>query len=341
MARGITKDDIVQDFAVLHGINQETARLYFDSFATLIAEGLNTNGKVHIKYLGTFQKKTVPARKLYNFHTKEPVDVPEHGGIRFIPSECLLNMNGKNQILEICQVSGRRRIKIVLHEIYADNSKYNENGITWLEQYTRDNADTIKGMPLCAEFIDNDKDIPYGHGLTGLKGNIPVFENSVQVGTFEDWTIENVDFEGEKHKCLCGIGYINENRYPNFCDWIDKQIAERNKIFGSVETTGTPENNGEIIYQDGWKEKGRVPMIYDYTGYCIVTVRPSDDKAILLEFQEGTKVEAEAEEKNNYDDVFLDLLGERNAANTSEFDDIFGKSEPYNHGKNEFDEIFQ
>lgn len=89
MAKGITKDDIVQDFAVLHGINQETARLYFDSFATLIAEGLNTNGKVHIKYLGTFQKKTVPARKLYNFHTKESVDVPEHGGIRFIPSESL------------------------------------------------------------------------------------------------------------------------------------------------------------------------------------------------------------------------------------------------------------
>ena len=230
-------------------------------------------------------------------------------------------MNGKNQILEICQVSGRRRIKIVLHEIYADNSKYNENGITWLEQFTRDNADTIKGMPLCAEFVDNDKDIPYGHGLTGLKGNIPVFENSVQVGTFEDWMIENIDFDGEKHKCLCGMGYINENRYPNFCDWIDKQIAERNKIFGSVETTGTPENNGEIIYQDGWKEKGRVPMIYDYTGYCIVTVRPSDDKAILLEFQEGTKVQVE--EKDDYDDVFLDLLGERNAANTSEFNDIF------------------
>lgn len=248
-------------------------------------------------------------------------------------------MNGKNQILEICQVSGRRRIKIVLHEIYADNSKYNENGITWLEQFTRDNADTIKGMPLCAEFVDNDKDIPYGHGLTGLKGNIPVFENSVQVGTFEDWMIENIDFDGEKHKCLCGMGYINENRYPNFCDWIDKQIAERNKIFGSVETTGTPENNGEIIYKDGWKEKGRVPMIYDYTGYCIVTVRPSDDKAILLEFQEGTKVQVE--EKDDYDDVFLDLLGERNAANTSEFNDIFGKSEPYNHGKNEFDEIFQ
>ena len=49
----------------------------------------------------------------------------------------------------------------------------------------------------------------------------------------------------------------------------------------------------------------------------------------------------QVEEKDDYDDVFLDLLGERNAANTSEFNDIFGKSEPYNHGKNKFDEIFQ
>ena len=48
-------------------------------------------------------------------------------------------------ILEINQnISGRRKVKIVLHEIYPNISKWNENGITWLEQYTRDNADTIK-----------------------------------------------------------------------------------------------------------------------------------------------------------------------------------------------------
>lgn len=249
-------------------------------------------------------------------------------------------MNGKNQILEICQVSGRRRIKIVLHEIYANNSEYNENGITWLEQYTRDNADTIKGMPLCVEFVDNDKDIPYGHGLTGIKGNIPVFEDSVQVGAFEDWSIEDVEIDGVLHRCLCGVGYINESRYPNFCEWIDKQIREGHKIFGSVETTGTPENSGEIIYQDGWKEKGRVPMIYDYSGYCIVTIRPADDKAILLEFQEGQKVEAE--EKNEFDNIFLDMLGERNAEDTSEFDTVFGDDfKPKEQIKTEFDEIFQ
>lgn len=50
-------------------------------------------------------------------------------------------------ILEINQnISGRRKIKIVLHEIYPNTSEWNENGITWLEQYTRDNADTVKGM---------------------------------------------------------------------------------------------------------------------------------------------------------------------------------------------------
>ena len=165
-------------------------------------------------------------------------------------------MNGKNQILEICQVSGRRRIKIVLHEIYADNSKYNENGITWLEQFTRDNADTIKGMPLCAEFVDNDKDIPYGHGLTGLKGNIPVFENSVQVGTFEDWMIENIDFDGEKHKCLCGIGYINENRYPNFCDWIDKQIAEKIKFLDLLKPRVRRKITERLFIRTDGKKKG-------------------------------------------------------------------------------------
>lgn len=57
-------------------------------------------------------------------------------------------------ILEINQnISGRRKVKIVLHEIYPNISKWNENGITWFEQYTRDNADTIKGMPLVLKLI--------------------------------------------------------------------------------------------------------------------------------------------------------------------------------------------
>lgn len=243
------------------------------------------------------------------------------------------------KILEInADISGRRKIKIALHEIYPNDEQWNENGISWIERYTRDNADTVKGMPLCAEFVDKDKDIPYGHGMTGIKGDIPVFEESEQVGAFENWTIEEIEIDGEKHKCLCGIGYINENRYPRFCDWIDRQLEVGNKVFGSIETTGTKENKGEIIYDGGWKEKGRMPMIYDYTGYCIITLKPADDKAVLLEFEKGQGMNKE--EKDNFDDVFLNLMGERNTvADTSEFDAIFGDSVPKKTIKTEFDDI--
>ena len=80
-------------------------------------------------------------------------------------------------------------------------------------------------------------------------------------------------------------------------------------------------------------------MIYDYSGYCIVTIRPADDKAILLEFQEGTKVETE---ENEFDNIFLDMLGERNAVDTSEFDGIFGEDlKPKEQIKTEFDDIFR
>lgn len=50
----------------------------------------------------------------------------------------------------------------------------------------------------------------------------------------------------------------------------------------------------------------------------------------------------EAEEKNEFDDIFLDMLGERNAADTSEFDGIFGDAlKPKEQIKTEFDDIFR
>lgn len=184
-------------------------------------------------------------------------------------------MEMEKRFLEISQATnpnGRRRVKIVLHEIYPDNTRWNINGISYLEQYTRDNADTVKGMPLCAEFLDNDKEIPYGHGLTGQIKNMPVFEDSVQVGVFEDWSIEDIELEDGMHRCLCGVGYINEARYPKFVKWIEDKIADGITIRGSVEFVGTKENDGEIIYDGGWKEQGRIPMIYDYSGYCILSL---------------------------------------------------------------------
>lgn len=89
MAKSVTKYNIVQDFAAMHGLNQETAKMYLDTFVTLIVDGLQERGKVHLAYLGTFEKKEVPAKKLYNFQTKQLEEVPAHYGVRFIPCESL------------------------------------------------------------------------------------------------------------------------------------------------------------------------------------------------------------------------------------------------------------
>lgn len=210
-------------------------------------------------------------------------------------------MKVQERFLEISQATnpnGRRRVKLILHEIYPDTTQWNRNGITYLEQYTRDNADSVKGMPLCAEFLDDDKDIPYGHGLTGQINNMPVFEDSVQVGVCEDWSIEDIEIEGSIHRCLCATGYINEGRYPKFVKWIEDQLADGVTISGSVEFVGTKDNEGEIIYDGGWKEEGRIPMIYDYSGYCILSVKPSDPSAILIELNQFKDTNLEVIEMN-------------------------------------------
>lgn len=222
----------------------------------------------------------------------------------------------ENKILELTpDILGRRKVKLALHEIYPDRTQWNRNGITYLEQYTRDNADSVKGMPLCVEFLDDDKDMPYGHGLTGSKGNISLFEDSVQVGTCEDWSIEDIEIDGENHRCLCATGYINENRYPHFVEWLEKQLERGNPVYGSIEFVGTKDNDGEIIYDGGWKEEGRVPMIYDYIGYSLISIAPADDAALVTAFEVA---------KNEFDGIFQEKPIEKYTVN--EFD-VFGSVE--------------
>lgn len=117
-----------------------------------------------------------------------------------------------------------------------------------------------------------------------------------------------------------------------------------------------PENDGEIIYRDGWKQTGRIPTIYDYSGFCIITIKPADDTAMLLEFDRANHekmgtLENEfdfvfgaatntAQKNTEYDNVFLDLLVERNTVDESEFDNIFGdESKTEKQVETEFDDI--
>ena len=182
---------------------------------------------------------------------------------------------------------GRRRVRLALHEIYPDETHCNGNGITYLEEYTKANAASVINMPICARFLDEDKDIPFDHGLTGHEDFMPLFEDSVQVGSADGWSIEDIVIDGETRKVLVAEGHMNQQRYPKFVDWIEKRQLAGEKVYGSVEFVGTKEN-GQILYKDGktHKDKYRVPVSYCYSGFCIITVKPSDSSAILIELNQ-------------------------------------------------------
>ena len=93
-------------------------------------------------------------------------------------------------------ISGRRPIKVVLHEIHPDASHYQHNGISWNEEYVKDNMESINGMSIVAEFLTEDRDAPYGHGLTDIKDNLPLFEDATMIGHFDSSYIDDIEIDG-------------------------------------------------------------------------------------------------------------------------------------------------
>lgn len=213
-------------------------------------------------------------------------------------------------------ITGRRGIKAVIHEIHKDNTQYNKNGISWNEQYTLDNIDTVKGMPICVEFLNQDKSEPFGHGQTGIKDGRPLFEDSVMVGVFEEASIEELTIKGRKIKALVGKGYINEQRYPLFVRWLIAEMHDGRQPEGSVEICAKSDRE-TIIYDGGWKEKGRVPQIYDYTGYCILGVEPADDSAVVLELNKYHK-----KEESFMNDKLIAELNDKIEVKTNEINEL-------------------
>lgn len=179
-------------------------------------------------------------------------------------------------------ISGRRPVKLILHEIHSDITQWQSNGISWNEQYTQENLDSVVGMSLCVEFLDDDRKLPYGHGLTEIRDNMPLFEDATMVGVCDKAYIDDVEIDGESKRALIAEGHLDEMRYPKFVEWLQAKL-QNGDVKGSVEIVGKPENDKRIIYDGGWKEKGRVPQIYDYSGYAILGIRPADDTAIVLE----------------------------------------------------------
>lgn len=179
-------------------------------------------------------------------------------------------------------IAGRRHIKVILHEIFPDTEHYQENGISWNEAFVKNNLQSVPGMSIVAEFLTEDREAPYGHGMTAIRDNMPLFEDATMVGHFEKAYIDDVEIDGIMKRVLIAEGTLDEMRYPKFVAWLREHMTE-GVVKGSVEIVGKPENNGKIIYSGGWKEKGRVPQVYDYSGYAILGVKPADESAIVME----------------------------------------------------------
>ena len=240
-----------------------------------------------------------------------------------------------NNILEISQRSnknGRVPIKIALLKIHDDPKETNKNGIHWKKEYVLNAIDSVKGMPLCCEFASEDKSCPLGHGLTGevVDSNgvhEPVFENSDVVGTFEKAEIETIkDINGNEIEALCGYGYLYYQRYPKLVDWVRKGFAT-GEVCTSIEIMGLKENDNKIIYEDGYNENMRSPMIYCFSGCALLSVAPSDDAAVVLEISQRKTINKEEKknmefDKKEFEAIVKSALSEINSEKKSHDEEV-------------------
>lgn len=202
------------------------------------------------------------------------------------------------------KIAGRRPIKVVLHEIFPNDSTWQENGISWNEEYVQANLHSVVGMSITVEFLTGDRDVPYGHGMTEIRAedNLPLFEDATMVGHFDKAYVDDIEIDGVTKRVLVAEGTLDEMRYPKFVAWLREHMAE-STIKGSVEIVGKAEHDGYIIYSGGWKEQGRIPQIYDYSGYAILSVKPADEAAIVMELnnKKSDKEDSDMDEKMKND----------------------------------------
>lgn len=207
--------------------------------------------------------------------------------------------------------NGKRKFKAILYKIHPDNcvvnntgTEFNLNGITWIEKYCQNNIDSITGMSVTVEFIDDERVNILGHGETGIEDGIPIYNNATMVGHFEKGYITDMEVDGEACKVCIGEGYFDYMRYKPFVDDIETKINNGETIFGSVEIMGTPENDNKIVYLDGWKPEGRIPTEFVHSGWSILAIKPSDDKSTLVEINQNQV----KEEKINMDEKELKAI---------------------------------
>ena len=217
-----------------------------------------------------------------------------------------------NSLIEINKKktkAGRTPFKMILHSIHKNDNEYNGNGIHWNKEYVEQNIESVIGMPLVTQFLDDKHEVPFGsHGNMVIEENKIIFEDSLVVGSFENAEIiENIEVNGENIDALVGSGYIYDQRFPELTDYLHEQYTEGQTIEGSIEICADKsKGNTKIIYDGGWKTKGRKPKEYNYSGHALVIGEiPADRNSLLLELnikkkeEEGEILKDNKDNKNN------------------------------------------
>lgn len=220
--------------------------------------------------------------------------------------------------------NGRRPFTAVLYELQPPESvvddvgtKYNKNGITFLEEYASKQLDSIKDMSVTVSFLDEERTMIYDHGDTDLsleESDIPKFENATVIGHFTEGYIDDVVIDGESKRCVLGKGIIDEMRYPAFVETLETELSEGMAVNGSIEIF-RPKGHKTIVYKNGCIPKGRIPVNYIHSGWAMV-INPSDVNSTLLELnsQNQNKEEKQMDEKTMRD-VIVNAITETNSKN--------------------------
>ena len=194
--------------------------------------------------------------------------------------------------------NGRRPFTAVLYELQPPEcvvddvgTKYNKNGITFLEEYAVNALDSIKDMSVRVAFIDEDRTMISDHGDTGIEDGLPLFNDATTIGHFTEGYISDVEFGEETRRCVCGKGFLDEMAYRPFIATLEENLENGYSVDGSVEIYRTSDNDA-IVYKKGWIEKGRIPTEYIHSGWDMV-MTPADPSSILLELNNLKNIKEE------------------------------------------------
>lgn len=196
---------------------------------------------------------------------------------------------------------GKRRFTALLYKLQppesvvnnvGTNGHWNENGITFIEEYAVQNLESIKDMSMTCDFIDADKTEVSGHGETGeiTDDGLPKFEADI-IGHFTEGFIGEFDDNGTIGKAVFGKGVIDEMRHADFVAQIETNMANGIAPSGSIEILH-PEDSDSIVYLNGKFEQGRVPVRYVHSGFSLVS-NPADKASKMIEL--NNKQESEDE----------------------------------------------